>query len=226
MTALKINIMVFKRAMIAVGLSCILQATNAEVIYSDPLKGKELEIGNLLEWRTASELNSKIFIIEKSSDGLKYENIGTVEAAGESDDEKSYRYLDIEKNMEAAFYRLKQLDQDGSYNYTETVLMKKTIPNDFMIVAMSQTTTDKMFDVTLEAWKEGEMSYSLISYKGELIFEATQWLTPGFNEIQINLENEKEGIYKLNLLLGKEEEKLVIQKRELAATKRNVASKN
>ena len=219
--------MVFKSTLTTLCL-CILfsLSLHADVVYSAPLKGKELPIGNLLEWKTASELNSKIFIVEKSLDGLKFENIGTVEAAGKSDDEKSYRYLDIEKHDESAFYRLKQLDQDGGYDYTETVMMKKTLQNDFMVVAMSQTTTDKMFDLTLEAWTEGEMNYSLLNYKGELLFEATQWLKPGFNEIQINLENEKEGIYKLNLKLGEEEEKLVLQKRDLPSTKLNVASKN
>ena len=198
----------------------------AEVTYSTQLKGEELQIGNLLEWGTSVEANSKTFIVEKSLNGIDFDNIGTVEAAGDSEEEMSYRYLDIDKLEELAFYRLKQLDSDGNYAYSQTVKMKKKMANQFMVVAMSKTSTDKLFDVTLEAWAEGELSYSLVSYKGEVIFESTQWLSFGLNELQINLENEKEGIYKLNFKLGTEEEKLVIEKRELKANKQNVASKN
>jgi len=218
--------MVLRITLLAVCICCLIPFTNAEVIYSAPMKGKELPIGNLLEWGTVSESNSKSFIVERSFDGLDFENIGSVDAAGESEDEQSYRYLDIEKYEETAFYRLKQLDQDGNYEYSETVLMKKTMQNDFMVVAMSQTTTNKMFDLTLQAWNKGEIKYSLISYKGEIVFEATQFIEPGFNEIQINLENEQEGIYKLSLKLQDEEERLVIQKREDAISRTNVASKN
>jgi len=218
--------MVLRITLLAVCFCCLIPFTHAEVTYSAPMKGKELPIGNLLEWGTVSETSSKSFIVERSFDGLDFENIGSVDAAGDSDDEQSYRYLDIEKYEETAFYRLKQLDQSGHYEYSETVMMKKTMQNEFMVVAMSQTTTNKMFDLTIQAWNKGEIKYSLISYKGEIVFEATQFIEPGFNEIQINLEGEQEGIYKLSLQLDEEEERLVIQKREDAISRTNVASKN
>ena len=46
--------------------------TQARVIYAAPLRAEDHKIGNMLEWGTASEINSLMFIIERSTDGLKY----------------------------------------------------------------------------------------------------------------------------------------------------------
>lgn len=202
------------------------QNVQAKVIYSNHLKGKEVEIGNMLEWSTASEWNSQLFVIEKSSNGVEFVDIGTIDAAGNSGVEESYRYLDFEKRTEVAYYRLKAVDLDGSTSYSQTVKIKKTIPNDFMVVAMTNTTTNRLFTVTMECWTEGEINYQLVNYRGELIFESDQFLAQGLNELQINLEHENEGIYKLKMSMNDEVETLVIRKMERAATKRNVASKN
>lgn len=199
---------------------------NALVTYSNQLLGKEVEIGNLLEWSTATELDNKFFIIEKSSDGFDFEDIGTIDAAGSSDDEQKYRYLDFEKRDETSYYRLKAIDADGSASHSQVIALKKTIPNEFMVIAMTNTTTNRLFTVTLESWTEGELNYKLENYKGELIFETGQFLAYGLNELQINLEHENEGIYKLKMELKGENETLVIRKMEKAANKSNVASKN
>ena len=83
---------------------------DAEVIYSIPLKGVEHQIGNMLEWKTVQEMDSELFIVERSRDGINYENIGVVNAAGVSEAELAYRYMDIGINDEQLFYRLKQVD--------------------------------------------------------------------------------------------------------------------
>ena len=101
---------------------CSLGATlQAEVVYAFPLNGAEQEIGNMLEWRTASESNSQAFIVEKSTDGTSFQNLGMIEAAGISFEEKVYRFLDINATSGIAFYRLKQLDKDGTTSYTDVI---------------------------------------------------------------------------------------------------------
>ncbi|MEL6867456.1 MAG: hypothetical protein AAFP19_23730 [Bacteroidota bacterium] len=198
----------------------------AEVAYSIPLKGEEHQIGNMLEWSTANEVNSQMFIIEKSSDGIDYQNIGVVDAAGESESERGYRYLDINSTEEKNFYRLKQVDFDGTASYSQTIIIKRVIPNEFMIVAMTNTTTNKLFNLSLDAMTEGSLSYSLRSIKGDLIFEGQQELVFGLNDIEFNLEDETAGVYRIELKKGEEEESLVIQKVDDEMMKKeNVASK-
>ncbi len=201
---------------------------NAAVTYASPLTvdGEEFEIGNLLEWSTASETNSQFFYIEKSLDGVTYENVGQVDAAGNSEEEVKYRYMDIQVTDKMAFYRLRQADADGTQSTSSAVMVVKQLENQFMLVNFSDITVNKLFEVTVDVMTEGEMEYSLVSYKGDVVFSTKQKVVNGLNDFQINLEDEKEGKYKVVFKMNDEEEKLNIIKLEDELKKKpNVASK-
>lgn len=76
----------------------------------------------LLLWQTASESNSDRFEIERSLNGIDFEKIGEVNAAGHSPTLKSYRYEDRITNLNSrvtnVYYRLKQVDRDGTYAFS------------------------------------------------------------------------------------------------------------
>lgn len=72
-----------------------------------------------LTWGTLSELNSDFFQIERSSDGLNFFEIGMVKAAGNSSDRREYQFVDSEVSGDEAFYRLKIIDLDGSFEYSQ-----------------------------------------------------------------------------------------------------------
>lgn len=73
----------------------------------------------LLEWQTATESNSKDFIIEHSVDGSNFSKIGEQAAAGWSDDTRNYRFIHKTPANGNNYYRLKQIDLDGSYEYSD-----------------------------------------------------------------------------------------------------------
>jgi hypothetical protein len=73
----------------------------------------------LLEWETASEQNSGELIIERSQDLESFSPIGTVTAAGESQDRISYSFVDEAPLNGVNYYRLKMVDQDGLYNLSQ-----------------------------------------------------------------------------------------------------------
>lgn len=200
----------------------------AEVKYASPLSvnGEEYEIGNLLEWSTAYEEGSAFFYIEKSLDGIAFENIGQVEAAGDSDEELKYRYMDIQPTDMEMFYRLRQVDADGTESFSEPVHLVKQMKNQFMIIDFSSITVDKMFNVTIDALEGGPMTYALYSYKGKTIFKSSKNLINGLNDFEINLEDEQPGKYKVVFQQGDEVETLNIIKVEDEIKKKpNVASK-
>ncbi len=186
--------------------------TYAVVVYSTPLKGQELEMGNLLQWETSYEANTDIFIVEKSTDGITFKNIGSIDASGDTNDEKSYRYLDISLGMTKSFYRLKVVDQDGTSSYSQVTTINKLKSNQFSVVAYSSALADKSFDVSIDALTEGQLEFELVSYQGDLVYTDFQFLYPGLNDLQVSLEDATEGIYKVKLRVGDEEEVLVIQK--------------
>ncbi|MEA1873162.1 MAG: T9SS type A sorting domain-containing protein, partial [Bacteroidota bacterium] len=64
-------------------------------------------------WATASETNSDYFLIMESKDNVNFKPIGKIQAAGQSYQTKEYQYV-VEGLSDDAYYRLKQVDFDGS----------------------------------------------------------------------------------------------------------------
>jgi len=72
-----------------------------------------------LKWVTASEVNSKLFIVERSTDGENYSAIGDVQARGNSSVLNIYNYVDRNPDLNKNnYYRLKMVDLDGTWAYS------------------------------------------------------------------------------------------------------------
>ncbi len=67
-----------------------------------------------LSWTTASEINNDYFTIEKSSDGFNYIQIALVNGAGTSSFANSYYFIDLNLFNGISYYRLTQIDFDGT----------------------------------------------------------------------------------------------------------------
>lgn len=87
--------------------------------------GSDLPEGVLLEWSTASEINSSHFEVERSVDGARWERIGRLEAQGNSVTLTSYALLDPAPFAGANYYRLRSIDLDGSMALSETVTVTR-----------------------------------------------------------------------------------------------------
>ena len=91
----------------------------------------------LLTWETLTELNSDKFIVERSTDGILFLPIGDVKAKGNAIQQISYSLRDKNPQGGVNYYRLKQVDLDGSFEYSDIVPVKfilsatsvKTYPN-------------------------------------------------------------------------------------------------
>ena len=78
----------------------------------------------LIEWSTASELNNDVFIIERSHDGYYFDEIATVNGAGNSNQVIDYYTYDYEPLEGISYYRLKQVDFDGQFSYSDIVALE------------------------------------------------------------------------------------------------------
>jgi RHS repeat-associated protein len=86
--------------------------------------GATVNKDNLLDWATASEQNNKQFDVERSLNGSSFSRIGVVNAVGNSSTTSKYQYTDfnIDKlNSPVMYYRLKQIDVNGIYRYSNTI---------------------------------------------------------------------------------------------------------
>lgn len=89
-----------------------------------------------LLWRTETEINNYGFEIERNSspEEIGWKNIGFVEGYGNSNSPKSYEFLD--KNIAGGklYYRLKQIDNDGTYEYSDMVEINVPIVQKYAIL--------------------------------------------------------------------------------------------
>ncbi len=72
-----------------------------------------------LDWQTATELNNSHFDVEWSVDGFNFEKIGEVAGAGTTNDVQFYDFLHETPVRGENYYRLRQVDYDGKFVYTD-----------------------------------------------------------------------------------------------------------
>ncbi|MEN0006324.1 MAG: choice-of-anchor B family protein [Bacteroidota bacterium] len=73
-----------------------------------------------LHWATATETNSDRFEVERSTDGKNFKTIGTITAAGNSTYRKDYNFQDNDPAVGQNYYRLRQVDYNGQFDYSPT----------------------------------------------------------------------------------------------------------
>ncbi|SFQ57465.1 T9SS type A sorting domain-containing protein [Hymenobacter arizonensis] len=77
-----------------------------------------------LRWNTATERNSNYFGVERSSDGVTYSEVGPVLAAGFSTQARAYQWPDPKRLVQRTYYRLRQVDRDGTVKYSPVVALE------------------------------------------------------------------------------------------------------
>lgn len=84
-----------------------------------------------LRWSTATEINSNYFEIQKSLDGSHWYEIGRIQGKGNTNQQQNYSYLD-QSNKQNAYYRIKQFDVNGSYNYSKVIKFEQGNLNNYL----------------------------------------------------------------------------------------------
>jgi len=79
--------------------------------------------GIMLNWQTATELNSSYFAIERSNDGSTFTQMGQVKSAGTSSSLQQYSFYDGTAKQGNNYYRLKQVDIDGRFVYSKIAIV-------------------------------------------------------------------------------------------------------
>lgn len=85
---------------------------------------KNEESINLLQWQTSSEINNAGFEVERSADGKNFKKIGFVKGDGDSGKINDYSFTDESPNI-LSYYRLKQMDLDGKFEYSRIITVKR-----------------------------------------------------------------------------------------------------
>jgi len=167
--------------------------------YAQALKVEEFAMGNMLTWKTAKEVNNKLFFIQKSTDGNNYQTIGKVKGRGTTSEEKAYRFLDVAASEGVTHYRLKQMDFDGTNALSKVVQISKTSDNNFVVLSMTPLEQAGIVEITVNALNAIDLTYTVEKDKGQIVYEGVQNLKRGMNIVSVDISKMELGIYRISL---------------------------
>ncbi|MBL7939411.1 MAG: T9SS type A sorting domain-containing protein [Flavobacteriales bacterium] len=145
-----------------------------------------------LRWSTASEIGNSHFIPQRSSDGSLFQDLARIEAVGNSQTLTNYAFEDASP-IEQAYYRLAQVDLDGSVNYSPMVVGGCSGAGISEIVSAWQVDGDIVVLFSIPG--EQQRGLALYDASGKLILSRSWGSTSGLNTIRIPREDLAPGIY-------------------------------
>lgn len=159
--------------------------------------GSLLDKKVVLKWSTSAEYNSKQFVIEKSSDGITYNSLGAVPAAGNSVSLKSYTYEDRDV-LPINYYRLKMYDIDGTYKQSNVVVIRNNLIQQSIIYVSNPFTND--ITIKFEKVPEKEISVKLFDMSGRMVYSTViNKLQSQLLKLETSRTNISSGLYMLHL---------------------------
>ena len=155
-----------------------------------------------LTWNTSTETNNSGFKIERSPDNINFQNIGFVKGHGTSVNANSYSYLD--RNVSGKFfYRLKQIDFNGSFKYSKTIEVNTSKPFAF---ALNQNYPNPFNPSTTISYSIPEKSFVTIKIFNVLGNEVASLVNnqveAGEHNVQFNAMGLSSGVYFYTIQAG------------------------
>ncbi len=159
-----------------------------------------------LSWNTATEINNYGFEIERSAlsaERQAWEKIGFVNGNGNSNSPKSYSFLDNNVTTGKYLYRLKQIDNDGQFEYSKTVEVNFNAPKKF---ELSQNYPNPFNPTTTISYNIPEASNVKLTIYN-LLGQEIKTLVNGFKEagvhtVNFNASELNSGLYIYKLQAG------------------------
>lgn len=157
-----------------------------------------------LLWSTASELNNRCFEIERSiNDKDNFVTLGSVDGKGNSTEINYYSFIDNPKlnGVNQIYYRLKQVDFDGTFSYSDVVNVSYDVPADFVLSQNFPNPFNPSTKINYFVPKESFISIKVYDFLGrELTMLVNETKSTGSYEIVFDASNLPSGTYFYTLI--------------------------
>jgi glucose/arabinose dehydrogenase len=154
----------------------------------------------LLQWETANEINTSHFVVERSTDGIDFKQIGSVLAKGNGSSTNGYSYTDydvINQPSPVVYYRLKIVDIDGSSNYSKIISITLTSLYNLFIYP---NPVHDVLKIKLSLSKAENLHIQVIDINGRIVYKKSKFVAAGAGEFEINVKNWPAQIYSVKIV--------------------------
>ena len=149
-----------------------------------------------ISWSTQQEMNSSYFAIERSADGSKWTKIGQLKGQGTSSIVTKYTFKDITPVNGVAHYRLKMIDLDGKFSYSDVKSIRADIKASGKVYP---NPASDIVNITLDA-SSGNTKIHLVNIKGKVLMEKNVGANSG--TISLPLQQYQNGTYVISITDG------------------------
>ena len=148
-----------------------------------------------LVWETATETNNKGFEVERSSDNETFTQIGKIDGHGTTAEKQSYNFTDHNATSGTYYYRLRQVDFDGTSTYSDVVEVE-FIPTEYSLGQNYPNPFNPSTKVKFAVPVESKVTVTLYNMLGQKVKElvAAQY-NVGLHEVELNASDLASGMY-------------------------------
>lgn len=150
-----------------------------------------------LSWKTAQEVNSKQFVVERSTNGQEWQAIGSVAAAGNASIESSYSYKDLSAPTGKNYYRLQEEDLDGRTTFSPVRVVSSCSTNTLQI-KLSPVPVSSTAVLSIAVAANDQSVISIYNAEGKKVFQQQVSLKSGINQVPLDLSLLAKGYYYLS----------------------------
>lgn len=150
----------------------------------------------LLKWTTATEINNSGFDVERRNPNGEWKSIGFVPGAGTTTENRTYNFNDKNLNKGKYQYRLKQIDLDGTYEYSKIVEVDVVSPAKFELAQNYPNPFNPNTSISFTIPQSGNVKLSVYNLLGqEITTLVNEYKEAGTHNIKFNAANLNSGVY-------------------------------
>lgn len=167
------------------------------------LGGEVVKKINKLHWTTTSETNNKGFVVMRSNNiNNKFEAIGFVASKaqnGSGTTSHTYTFDDVAGNHAITYYKLKQVELDGRFYFSNTIALKNTGSAQPEIISLYPNPSSKEISLSINAVNYSAVIITVTDIYGKTVLQQSFELSMGNNSKKLNIEHLAAGIYAVRM---------------------------
>lgn len=160
---------------------------------------------NYLHWTTFTEKNNSHFILQRSEDGVSYEDVATIQGHGTTSEENHYAYSDFDIRDILYYYRLKIVDFNGIEEFSTPIALLRENASANGLVAYPVPMSD-ILNLSFVSNSNSIATIELRSIDGKLIAMRQFDCLAGNNNLSIDASNIARGVYLVSVSVQGEKE--------------------
>ena len=179
----------------------------SRVFFDDPLpvelaefKATKNESDITLNWTTLSEISNEKFEVEYSIDGLSFRKIAEVAGMNTTSIEQRYSFSHVNYSSGWNYYRLKQIDFDGAYEYSPIAVVEVKRPFDVENNFYPNPSPDGILGFQYASKSDGEISVEVTDLNGHILKRENQYVSKGKNDLSFDFSALGNGVFLVKVI--------------------------